>query len=494
MNLNRRDFLRLAGLVAGSAAVASCGPVYRELSGPVEAPVDWPARAEPHFAALRRLTFGPTAEERRTVLAHGLAAWVEDQLSQPLDDSRRVEWLLRGRDTLTMEANLLADQEKERVLDDLRSATILRRLYSRAQLTERMVEFWTDHFNIYVEKTDCWFLKPVDDRQVVRRHAMGRFSDLLSASAHSPAMLVYLDNQANDWKAPNENYARELMELHTLSVDGGYDQQDVMELARCLTGWTVKDHFWKGEFTFDPDRHDPGEKVVLDRRIEPAGKKEAEGVLRRLAISPATADHIAFKLVQKFVCDDPEADAPALVKRASQALHASNGSIPAALRPILLDGLAEEPRLAKPKFKRPPDYVLSALRMLGADTTGDVRIQEHMRAMGLGLFEWPTPDGPPEVSRQWQGNLLPRWQFAMELGRDELAGTRLPLEELAQAAGQGDIRTTLRGLSYLLLGQPLEESAAAGIADLLTEIGDDVRTWSGVLVGGLVASPAFQWR
>ncbi len=136
-----------------------------------------------------------------------------------------------------------------------------------------MVEFWTDHFNIYVAKGDCWFLKVVDDREVVRKHALGNFRDLLLASAHSPAMLVYLDNQANEKAAPNENYGREVMELHTLGVGSGYTQEDVMQLARCLTGWGVKRNFWRGQFQFDPDQHAGGTKKVLGQVIQPGGRR-----------------------------------------------------------------------------------------------------------------------------------------------------------------------------------------------------------------------------
>lgn len=494
MSLSRREFLRLTGLVAGSAAAASCGPIYRGLAGGPEVPGDWPERAEPDFRALRRLTFGPTVSERRFVLEHGLAAWIEEQLSLPQDAGDRLKWLLRGMDSRTMDANQLAELDQERVLSDLRAATTLRRIFSAAQLRERMVEFWSDHFNIYVEKTDCWYLKPVDDRAVIRTHALGSFHDLLWASAHSPAMLVYLDNQANHWQAPNENYARELMELHTLSVDGGYSQRDVMELARCLTGWTVKEHFWKGDFTFDPDRHDPGEKTVLRRKIKPAGVEEAEIVLGRLAKHTATAEHLAFKLVQKFICDDPVADAPELVGSVALEFEASGGSITAALRKLLLDGMARGAAILQPKFKRPTDYVLSALRMLGAETDGGQAVQNHMQAMGLGLFAWPTPDGPPETSEPWRGNLLPRWQFAFDLARGEVPGTTVPVS-YRQSSSSEDSSSVVQSLSYLLLGGPLPQVAKSEIDQTLSAIPDgESNVRMEVLLAGLLSSPAFQWR
>jgi len=191
---------------------------------------------------------------------------------------------------------LFDDVDKQSVPRELARATLIRQVYSRRQLYEVMVEFWTDHFNISVEKGDCWFLKTVDDRSVIRPHALGKFRDLLWASAHSPAMLVYLDNQVNYKGAPNEHYARELMELHTLGVHGGYTQQDVQDLARCLTGWSVKEAFWRGDFTFNAGQHDPEAKTVLGLTISPDGQGEAERVVEMLAAHASTARFIATKL------------------------------------------------------------------------------------------------------------------------------------------------------------------------------------------------------
>ncbi|MBK8794077.1 MAG: DUF1800 family protein [Holophaga sp.] len=187
-----------------------------------------------------------------------------------------------------------------------------------------------------MDKGSCFYLKTVDDRDVARAHALGSFRDLLWASAHSPAMLTYLDNQANHKGAPNENYARELMELHSLGVQGGYSQADVMELARCLTGWGVKEHFWAGEFHFEPDQHDPGEKQVLGVRIPPGGVDEAESVIERLAAHPSAARFIAAKLARRFLADQPPAE---IVAKGSAAFMASGGDIQKTLRTILLDGL-----------------------------------------------------------------------------------------------------------------------------------------------------------
>lgn len=258
----------------------------------------------------------------------GLAAWIEEQLAPEFIDDASADWSIRRFDVLELSAGRLRDRadklldnyDASLVVNDFLQATLLRQIYSRRQLYEIMVEFWSDHFNISMQKGDCWFLKIVDDREVIRPHALGNFRDLLHASAHSPAMLVYLDNQANLKDAPNENYAREVMELHTLGVDGGYSQRDVMEMARCLTGWTVRDSFSLGDFTFEEDLHDSGSKTILGTDIPPDGQTEAETVLNLLAAHPATARHIATKLVRRFIADDPPA---ALVSRCCPDFYAN---------------------------------------------------------------------------------------------------------------------------------------------------------------------------
>jgi uncharacterized protein (DUF1800 family) len=368
-------------------------------------------------------------------------------------------------------------------------------VYSQRQLYERMVEFWADHFNISVNKGDCWFLKTVDDREVIRAHTLGNFRDLLWASAHSPAMLVYLDNQANHRDAPNENYARELMELHTLGVNGGYTQADVMELARCLTGWTVKEHFRRGDFTFDAGRHDEGTKTVLGLVIEPASQREAEHVLDHLATHPSTARHIAKKLVRRFIEDHPESGSAGLVQRAADTFLQTQGDIRAVLRTILLDGLMRHKDHLPPKFKRPVDFVTSALRMLNAETDGGDALREYLALLGQPTFEWPTPDGPPDEAGDWSGNLMPRWKFALALPRNEIPGTRVDIANLVQAAGAGTPVKILNQLSVLLLGTPLPAASRDALMKALDSAGArDDTSLPAIFAAGLMASPAFQWR
>jgi Protein of unknown function (DUF1800) len=495
VSLSRREFLRLSALVAGTTAASACAPMYGRLAR-IGAPAQpLPIDDGPMFRRLNRLTFGPLPNERQRAADIGLPAWIEEQLAPEALDDSRLDVRLRPLDALGLSADVLADWEQQTVVGQLRQATLLRRLYSNRQVYERMVDFWTDHFNIYVDKGDCWFLKVVDDREVIRQHALGNFRDLLLASAHSPAMLVYLDNQANDKQAPNENYSREVMELHTLGVGSGYTQSDVMELARCLTGWGVKNHFWRGHFAFDAERHAPGAKKVLGMHIEPAGEAEAQSVLETLAIHPATARHVSTKLVERFVVDQPMAQAPELVARASAAFLDSQGDIQAVLKTILLDSDARSSLEQPAKFKRPTDFVLSAMRLLQAETDGGPAIQNHLSAMGQGLFEWPTPDGAPDIEASWSSNLLPRWSFALELARNEIKGTRVALENLQASAAPGSPSQTLMAFSLLLLGQPAAPELVGALADGLVQTPADPQSeLPSLVVAGLLASPAFQWR
>ncbi len=270
MPLSRRDFLKLGALLSASARLNACAPAYRRLAGDLPA-VPWTLLNPADFIALNRITFGARVEERIRLAEIGLQNFIEEQLDIETINDLTLNLSISTFDTLRMEANeiegvtnqLFDGYNRERPISELRQATFLRQLYSKRQLYEVMVDFWSDHFNIFIEKEPCFYLKPVDDREVIRKHALGNFRDLVWASAHSPAMLTYLDNQANVKGTPNENYARELMELHTLGVDGGYSQGDVMELARCLTGWSVKEHFWLGDFVFREDQHELGAKHVL---------------------------------------------------------------------------------------------------------------------------------------------------------------------------------------------------------------------------------------
>ncbi len=495
MSISRRDFLKLTGLVATSAALASCSPNIFQRAAGKPSLSGWAPLTNADFLTLNRLTFGPRPEERARFGEIGLQGWVEEQLAFESIDDFSCDLRLKSFDTLKMRAHELIDLS-DKILDDvdlqtvpneLRQATLVRQVYSCRQLFEVMAEFWSDHFNIATVKGDCYYLKTVDDREVIRKHALGSFRDLLWASAHSPAMLVYLDNQVNHKGAPNENYARELMELHSLGVQGGYSQQDVMELARCLTGWGVKEHFWTGDFSFDDGVHDTGEKVVLGTRIPAGGQDEAESVVEALAKHASTAEFIAAKLARRFLADPPPAD---IVRRAARAFTQTDGDIRATLRVILLDGLS----VAQPRYKRPVHFVASSLRVLAADTDGGPALQDYLLRMGQLAFNWPTPDGYPDRDAAWQGNLMPRWQFAFGLVRGELENTVIDLAELREVSGARDLPETIDAVASLLLGAPLAPAQRNTWIASVQSAGANEDETLAVLTGGILASPAFQWR
>ncbi len=501
MTISRRDFLKLSTLIASTGALAACQPAYQWLGGEVELEhgAALPYLSARTSTALGRLTFGARRSESIWVSEHGLAAWIESQLEPELLDDSALAWRLRPHDILELRAadlrsigdRLFDGIDPDAVIGPLASATLLRQVYSQRQLYEKMVAFWSDHFNVSVSKGDCWYLKPVDDREVIRRHALGNFGELLHASAKSPAMLVYLDNQVNQARAPNENYARELLELHTLGVDGGYTQRDVMELARCLTGWGMKDFLWHGEFAFNSDVHDADSKRVLAVDISPGGLAEAEGVLDRLARHPATAQHLALKLARYFISQDPPAE---LVGRTAQAFLASGGDIQTTLYSLLLDGLVTRKAMLPARYKRPQSFILSAMRAADAETDGGPALRAMFARMGQPLFEWPTPDGPPFDGPEWQGNLLPRWQFALALAQNRLSGTEVRLPRLFAEQEPSSLEECLARLSARLLSRAMPAGPRRELARTLIAAGaPDSMESAPIILSGILASPAFQW-
>jgi hypothetical protein len=493
MTLSRRDFLKLGALVTASTALASCAPVYRKITGdlPVTA---WASLNPLDFMMLNRITFGARVEERNRLAEIGLKNYIEEQLDFESIDDFYCDLQLSTFKTLDKDANelegisnqLFDGYDRETVPNELRQATLIRQLYSKRQLYEVMVDFWSDHFNIFIEKGECFYLKTADDREVIRKHTLGSFHDLVFASAHSPAMLTYLDNQVNEKSHPNENYARELMELHTLGVDGGYTQQDVMELARCLTGWSVKKHFWLGEFVFREEQHDSGIKNVMGLTIQPSGMKEAEDVIAMLTSHPNTAKFIATKLCRRFLADNPPIE---IVEKVAQTFLQTNGDIKSVLRVVLLDGLA----YMQPKYKRPSNFVLSASRMLNVETDG-VAINKHLFRMGQGYFNHPTPDGYSDFSQTWQGNLMPRWQFAFDLIRNEIKDTKHNFKNLLDVASTGILQDDIDSISSLLLGSSIDRLICDGLIDSVTSAGANADEALQIIAASLIASPAFQWR
>jgi len=303
-----------------------------------------------------------------------------------------------------------------------------------------MVDFWSNHFNIFAGKGADRWLSTSYDRDTIRPHAVGAFKNLLTATAQSPAMLFYLDNWMsvspqspaaqrgtnNRRRGINENYAREVMELHTLGVDGGYTQKDIQEVARCFTGWTIERPRGQGEFRFEQRFHDNGAKTVLGTYIA-AGRGMEDGlkVIDILANHPATAKFIATKLARRFVADDPPA---AVVSKASAVFQQSGGNIASVVRAIIDSPEFFSGEVYHGKVKKPLEYVASALRVTGAETKITHPLLRYLNRMGEPLFLAQPPTGHPDLGLSWisPDMLLTRMNFVSDLVANRLAGARVP--------------------------------------------------------------------
>jgi len=442
MRSTRREFLAAAG-TASAMALAGCDGRVRDFfrpgppndDGPFLAPETSEIDLTSHL--INRLTYGPRPGDYARVRALGTGAFIEEQLAPESLDDGACERITRRLETLAAPTGELFEYKRVVLQRELTKNVALRGLYSRRQLYEQMVGFWTDHFNIDISKGDCPWLKAADDRDVIRKHAMGSFPDLVRASALSPAMLWYLDGRANRagsaGERPNENYARELLELHTLGVHGGYTQQDVMEVARCLSGWTVRSEMWfgNGRVEFLAEHHDDGEKVVLGERIEAGlGEKDFDRVLDIVARHPSTGLYIAAKLCKRFISDVPD---QAAVLAVAEAFQTSSGDIRATLRTLFQTPAFVAARGAK--FKQPFRFILSALRASGSEADPDLPTYEVLQRMGHVPFEYPTPDGYPEEAEHWAGTMLWRWHYALALFENRVEDVRTDWTRLTTQFG-----------------------------------------------------------
>ncbi|MDX2065443.1 MAG: DUF1800 domain-containing protein [Fimbriimonadaceae bacterium] len=460
--ISRRDLFRLGAIGGAGTLLTGCAEVSRRLSPEVGAAKVPTGSVEPELRLANRLAFGPSGNDLVELRELGREAWIRRELAANRPYDVRLQLQLRRTAAIHYEAGELRDLPETEVLRHLQQATVLRAVYSPNQLHERMVDFWSNHFNLNGKKWPVAYSLPLDARRVVRENALGRFEDLLMASAKSPAMLQYLDNQVNKKGIPNENYAREIMELHTLGVDGGYTQRDVMEVARCFTGWGIENGFLKrrGAFKFDADYHDGGSKVVLGQRIAAGGGlSDGERVVALLARHPSTARFLARKACDYFLGHAPEA----LVAKMAKRYLADDTSVRALLEPLLFSDALDE---APPVFKRPLDYVVSAIRVTGAQTDGGPAVLEQLRRMGQPLYEWPMPDGYPVETPAWTGGMLARWNFAIGLTSAKPPGTTIVNADAAQRA----IAAVVPDLAASVAANPAQ----------VTRLG--------------LMSPAFQWK
>jgi len=454
MTISRRDFVRWTG---GATLLALTGcDVAQKLGFAPSRDLDAEPWRAPETAApdavshlLSRLSYGQRPGEYARVQNLGTDAYLEEQLAPENLDDGYCDSRVRRLESLIEPVGELFEYRPDFLLRELTRAKLLRAVYSRRQLHEVMVDFWSDHFNIDSSKGDCRWLTAAYDRDVIRRHALGSFPDLLRATAVSPAMLWYLDGRVNRKSSakdkPNENYARELLELHTLGVDGGYSQHDVMDVARCLTGWTVRSQeaFRNGVVEFKEAGHDGAEKRALGQTIPSGlGEGDLDEVLRLVTGHPATAHHIAKKLCQRFIRDDAPSDA---VDAAARAFQQTNGDIKITLRTLFATEAFKTAQSAK--LKRPFHFLASALRATAADTDAGDALQDYLLRMGHAPFQYPTPDGYPEAPMPWMGSLMWRWHFARALADNRIADTRVNWSKLSSAFGNDE------GLAAHFLGR-----------------------------------------
>jgi uncharacterized protein (DUF1800 family) len=414
------------------------------------------------------------------------------------------------------------------VVAELQQAKILRAAYSERQLEEVMTDFWFNHFNVFIYKDQDQYLVTTYERDAIRPYALGKFHDLLVATAKNPAMLFYLDNwlsigpnsqAAGGGKSPsankglNENYGRELMELHTLGVDGGYTQADVTEVARVFTGWTVQpmDQGWG--FFFDPKRHEPGAKTVLGQTIPEKGVDEGLQVLDMLARSPATARFISTKLARRFVSDDPP---PALVEAMAKTFLDKDGDIKEVLRTMVHSKEFWSPDIYRKKVKTPLEFIASAVRATGTQVQNPMPIVQALAKMGMPLYQMQPPTGYSTKAEAWMNSnaLLERLNFSTSFTSGGLGGVnfdplrmlalgllaRSPKEEVVPVSTSGGTDAAVTLVEAALIGGDVSKNTDKAIRKSLDDpqIGghllDDPAKPLATIIGLTLGAPEFQVR
>lgn len=524
--------------------------------------------------ALNRLTFGPRPGDVERVLATGVDRWIEQQLHPQATPDPRLDAALADLDILNLTTDDLAEmffrdqQERRRrqlaMRDSVQSVdaaanprarrqgprnrlrrltgrfqqlAVTRAVLSQRQLYEVLVDFWTNHFNVFLGKGQVRYLAPDYIEGVIRPHALGRFEDLLVATAQSPAMLFYLDNaqsvapgsepprlaqmeqrlrrmqtapgnrmgtqgdrirqaerrlQQTRARLPtglNENYARELLELHTLGVDGGYTQEDVINVARVLTGWSANRPGQRGaRFVFNTWAHDTDEKIVLGRKFAPGGMEEGMELLRMLSRHPSTMRYISRKLCVRLVSDDPP---DGCVAAGARAWEASGGDIREVLRAIITSPEFWNPELRGTKTKTPLEFVVSAVRAIDAEPDETPGLAGLVARLGQPLLMHQAPNGYPETQQSWvnAGALLNRLNIALGFAAGRVPGTKIDLTRVV--ALSDDLDEMLAGVNAAILNG----TASANTLRVMRQQAEqtsDRRQARAVLIGYAIGSPEFQ--
>ncbi len=475
-------FAGLAGAFAAAARASAASPPVVSALGDAD-PSSLITRL------VRKSTFGVNRSELATAMSMGYEGYLEYQLNPDLIDDSECDAMLAPLTTLTKIYAEIYQNPMSQVVNELTEAAIRRAIFSKRQLFERLVEFWSDHFNIDVNKENCAWLKVADDREVIRPNAMGRFEDLLAASAFSPAMLVYLDNHISVAGNPNLNYARELMELHSLGVNGGQTEADVIDVARCFTGWQVYPNSFgfplAGIFRYNGSQHDNGEKRVLGHTIAPGGGiQDGLTVLQILSDHPSTSRFISLKMCRRFLGYTPS---ESLVRTVTDVFVSTGGDIAQMLRTILAAQHVEE---STPKFKRPFHHFVSAVRATGSQVNSTSSFRTQLRAAGHLTYNWTSPDGYPDSLDFWGGLVLPRWNFGAQMMNSSLSG--IAPNAAAFFAGASTPSEYIARIDSDMFGGEMEPSDREAILGYLTTNAAS-STVRAEALGLAVGCPSFQW-
>ncbi len=518
--------------------------------------------------ALNRLAYGPWPGDIDRVRKMGLQNWIEIQLHpERIDDSAlaarlqdypslrmSMAKLVEEYPTPEMAAKRLhistdeykkrlaelaklppgqrgwADKQPQRIVEELQMAKLVRALYSERQLQERLLDFWFNHFNVFIHKDNERYLLTSYERDVLRPRVLGKFGDLLTAAAESPAMLRYLDNWLSadpraferqrhmphlprryrvakpsvplgGKRGLNENYGRELLELHTVGVDGGYTQQDVVAVARCFTGWTLRTPNENAEFYFDDRIHDPDTKRVLGKKIHAGGIRDGQEALKLLVHHPSTARFISTKLARQFVSDTPP---PELVARMAKTFQKTDGDIRAVLQTMIASPEFWSRDAYRSKVKRPFELVVSTARALGADVDTPLPLVSWVARIGEPLYACQPPTGYSDRAEAWvnTGALLNRLNFAVALAANHVRGARVDLASLVGTDVAGNPGQALdRAVEEFLGGQVSPQTRATleqqsnNPRILRATLDDPVKQVDlGILTGLVLGSPEFQRR
>jgi uncharacterized protein (DUF1800 family) len=411
------------------------------------------------------------------------------------------------------------------VTNELQQAKLLRALYTERQLQEVMTDFWINHFNVLQNKDADQYYLATYEREVIRPLALGKFLDLLVATAQSPAMLYYLDNwlsigpgsplaiTSKGKQGLNENYGRELMELHTVGVDGGYTQKDVTELTRVFTGWTIDHPEQGGGFVFDPKKHEPGSKRLLGMEIKEGGEKEGLQALAMLSKQPATAIFVCTKIARRFVSDTPPAT---LVERMAKTFLSSDGDIREVLLTMLKSKEFWSLQVYRAKLKTPLEFIVSALRATGAQVDNVQTLLATLNRMNMPVYGWAPPTGYPMTAEAWMNSdaLVDRLNFAIQLSNGQVGGVKFdPQRTLAlsvltsgrlpvppNAGLNTGMSAALALLEQALVDSNVSEQTQSAVIRQLSDTQsathslDDPTTSLGLITALILGSPEFQRR